>query len=124
MITFPATPEGRAAYTACLQRGEGFIANCCSGYRHGFMIHRANCWSLDLHKTHNPIRGATRKIWAATLTELDAYQARNRLPGTHGLNRCPYCLQTEAPKEYDTDMPRESHLVVPGGQVESNRKRH
>jgi hypothetical protein len=30
----------------------------------------------------------------------------------------------EPPTEYDTDMKRESHLVVPGGQIESNRSRH
>jgi hypothetical protein len=70
-MNFPDTPEGRSAYLTALQRGEGFIANCCSGYRNGYKLHRASCTYLDAHKTRNPIHGSTGKIWAATLPELE-----------------------------------------------------
>jgi len=71
-MKFPDTIEGRTAYRAVLLRGEGFIANCCSGYRNGYKLHRASCTYLDAHKTRNPIQGSTRKIWEATLPELEA----------------------------------------------------
>jgi hypothetical protein len=120
---FRDTRQGIAAYHACLQKGEGFVANCCSGYPEGYMFHRASCTFLDAHKNRNPIQGTTGKIWAATLKELQANEAHSRQPGQHAPGLCR-CLQTEAPVEYDTDMERESHLVVPGGQIESNRSRH
>jgi hypothetical protein len=120
---FRNTPQDKTAYDACIQKGEGFIANCCSGYREGYMFHRASCPFLDAHKNRNPIKGSTGKIWAATLKELEANEVRNRERGKHAPWICR-CLQTEAPEEYDTDMERESHLVIPGGQVESNRSRH
>jgi hypothetical protein len=67
--SFPETPEGIAAYYACLQAGGGFIANCTGGYPKGYMFHRASCSFLDLHKDRNPIRGATGKIWAKEIKE-------------------------------------------------------
>jgi hypothetical protein len=119
---FRYTPSDIADYRACIQRGEGFIANCCSGYPQGYKFHSASCRFLDAHKNRNPIRGTTGKIWAATLKELAANEAHGRqhAPGLYGCR----CLQTEAPEEYGADMERESHLVVPGGQIESNRRRH
>jgi hypothetical protein len=122
---FRDTREGKADYLAVLHRGDGFIANCCSGYPAGYMFHRASCTFLDAHKTRNPIHKATGtgKIWSATLKELEANEARSRLPGKHAPWLCR-CLQTEPSEEYDTDMKRESHLVVSGGQIESNRRRH
>jgi len=87
------------------------------------MFHRASCRDLEAHKKRNPIKGATGKIWAATLEELEANEARTREPGAWVATRCR-CLKTYVADEYDTDMKRESHLVVPGGQVESNRSRH
>jgi hypothetical protein len=119
---FPDTRQGIAAYHACLQKGEGFVANCCSGYPEGYKFRRASCTFLDAHKNRNPILGTTRKIWAATLKELEANKAHSR-QDVRGLHDCR-CLQTEAPEEYDADMERESRLVVPGGQIESNRSRH
>jgi len=118
MLRFDDTPEGNATYLDILQRGEGFIANCCSGYPEGYMFHRASCKFLNAHKTRNPIRGTTNKIWAAKLAELEANAPRGAAPA-----RCS-CLQPTARQEYDSDIERESHLVVPGGQVESNRSRH
>jgi hypothetical protein len=69
---FRDTSEDQDAYIAALQKGEGFIANCASGYPNGYMFHRASCTFLDAHKTRNPIHGTTGKIWATTLPELEA----------------------------------------------------
>ena len=115
---FHSTRSDIAAYHACLQRGEGFIANCCSGYLKGYKLHRASCSFLDRYKNSNPIHGTTGKIWAATLEELEAY---SRQDGKAVPDLPCKCLQTGAPEEY---AERESHLVVPGGQIESNRRRH
>jgi len=115
---FRDTPEDKAAYLARLEKGEGFVANCCSGYPRGYMLHRASCNTLDANKDRNPLRGTTGKIWAATWEELESY-------GEGALARCSRCFQgPKVPEEYDTDMERESHLVVPGGQIESDRSRH
>jgi hypothetical protein len=120
---FRDTPEDKKTYLAVLQKGEGFIANSCSGYPEGYMFHDASCAFLDAHKNRNPIRGTTGKIWAATLKELEANESRSRHSGKPAPSLCR-CLQTEAPEEYDIDMGPESRLVIPGGQVESNRSRH
>lgn len=63
----------------------------------------------------------TGKIWAATLNELEE-NARRCHPHRQA-ERCG-CLHMAVPEEYETDMERESPLVVPRGQVESNRNRH
>lgn len=125
MRRFEDTPESKAAYLACLQSGAGYVANCCSGWPQGYKLHSASCTWLHANQNHNPImrsRG-TGKIWAATLQELEENIRKNQ-PGRRA-DRCSTCLPMRPPpEEYDTDMPRESHLVVPGGQVESNRSRH
>ncbi|HXF12928.1 MAG TPA: hypothetical protein VN517_07235 [Terriglobales bacterium] len=63
----------------------------------------------------------TGERWAEMLWELEE-NVRNHHPDRPA-DRCG-CLQTEPPQECDTDMQGKSHLVVPGGQVESNRSRH
>jgi hypothetical protein len=124
MIKFPNTPKGKTDYLACLQKGKGYVANCCSGWPGGYKFHSASCTFLYGHKDRSPIMNArgTGKLWAATLSELEE-NAQTIQPG-RSPSRCGYCLHAKVPEEYDTDMERESHLVIPGGQVESNRRRH
>jgi hypothetical protein len=89
---FPETPQGITDYIATLQKGKGFIANCCSGWPEGYMLHSASCPFLDSNKNRNPImreRG-TGKIWAATLAELEANIRQNQ--STRPAGRCPSCL--------------------------------
>jgi len=112
-------PKDADAYRACLAAGAGYIANCCSGWPRGYKLHRASCPWLHMSQHKNPTRGSTGKVWAATTPELEEYADRNRRP-----DRCGVCFKTETPDQYDSDIPRESHLVVAGGQVESNRSKH
>jgi hypothetical protein len=111
-------PKDADEYRACLAEGVGYIANCCSGWPLGYMPHHASCSLLHRYQHNNPIKGNTGKLWAATTEELEAYAGWDQR-----LGRCG-CFRPEMPDQYDTDIPRESHLVVPGGQVESNRGRH
>jgi hypothetical protein len=112
-------PKDADAYRACLAAGVGYIANCCSGWQRGYKLHHASCpW---LHMSHTRIRpaAAQARVWAATTPELEEYADSNRRP-----DRCGGCFKTETPDQHDTNIPRESHIAVPGGQVESNRSRH
>jgi hypothetical protein len=119
---FPNTRTGKREYLAKLETDDGFIANCCAGSPEGYMLHRASCPFLNTRKNKaNPIKAKNGigKIWAATLKELE----QNAVRQGGKASRCG-CLRRLPVDEYDTDMKRESPLVVPGGQVESNRKKH
>jgi hypothetical protein len=95
---------------------QGFVANCCSGYPRGYMLHRATCPTLLRHLDKNPTKNSTAKVWASTEDELDV-NAEWHLP------RCGFCMKVSEP-EVNNYVERESHEVVQGGQFESNRRRH
>jgi hypothetical protein len=121
MIRF-VKPEQADAYRACLQEGVGYIANCCSGWPQGYVLHHVSCHTLHNNQFRDPTEAHTGKLWAMTADELDVNYKK-----AYGvvLERCNKCfMKTESPVGYDSDIKRESRLVVPGGQVESNRSRH
>jgi hypothetical protein len=66
----------------------GFVANCSTSYQNskrGYMLHRADCYTLLNSQGNNPTANSSAKICAMTEAELDAYAG-------FALQRCSKCM--------------------------------
>jgi len=63
----------------------GFVANCWQKWDRGYMLHRADCYTLLNRREDHPTVNSSAKICAMTEAELDAY-AGGALP------RCRRCM--------------------------------
>jgi hypothetical protein len=94
----------------------GFVANCWQEWNRGYMLHRADCYTLLNRQEDNPTVNSSAKICAMTEAALDAYAGR-------ALQRCSKCMKVRE-KTTGDHVERESRQVIQGGRIESNRRRH
>jgi hypothetical protein len=94
----------------------GFVANCWQEWKRGYMLHRADCYTLLNRQEDNPTVNSSAKICAMTETELD------RNAGL-ALQRCSKCMTVRETGTTDY-VERESRRVIQGGRIDSNRQRH
>jgi hypothetical protein len=64
----------------------GFVANCWQKWDRGYMLHRADCYTLLDRQEDNPTVNTSAKICAMTEAELDAYAGV-------ALQRCSACMR-------------------------------
>lgn len=64
----------------------GFVANCWQEWDRGYIMHRADCYTLVNSQNDNPTANSSAKVCATSEAELDAY-ARSVLP------RCSKCMK-------------------------------
>jgi hypothetical protein len=95
----------------------GFVANCWQEWDRGYMLHRADCYTLLNRQEDNPTVNSSAKICAMTEAELDDYARR-------ALQRCSKCMKKARETATSDYVERESHRVIQGGRIESNRRRH
>jgi hypothetical protein len=103
-------------YRDWIAKHSGFVANCWGIWQRGYMLHLADCYTLLNNQEHNPTVNGSAKICATREAELDAYAGC-------ALQRCSKCMKMRETSASDY-ADRESHLVVQGGRIESNRRRH
>jgi len=108
--------EDKQDYQDWIATHSGFVANCWRGVKRGGRLHRADCYTLVNRQDDNPTENGSAKIWAATEAELDDYAGRS-------LQRCSKCMKAHEAATGD-HLERESHQVIQGGRIESNRRRH